>query len=218
MIWLGRAGCLWRQRDIFNMSKDVFGACISCLFISYVFWCLWRHTISFNVCCARILYSDVLLNMSEYVWMWLNVSEYVGICLYMSEYVWICLNVSLAPAYYVLSIYVTSFDVFGVILYLCMSLATGYVTWDTHCNTLQHTATHCNTLQHTAIHCNTLQHTATHCNTLQQVGDWICHVRYTLQHAATHCNTLQHTACNALQQGGDLTCHVRYTLQHTGTH
>jgi len=41
--------------------------------------------------------------------------------------------------------------------------------YQTHCNTLQHTATHCNTLQHTATHCNTLHHTATHCIALQLV-------------------------------------------------
>jgi len=44
------------------------------------------------------------------------------------------------------------------------------ILYNTHCNTLQHTATHCNTLQHTATHCNTLQHAVTHCNTLQHTG------------------------------------------------
>ena len=47
--------------------------------------------------------------------------------------------------------------------------------WNTHCNTLQHTATHCNTLRYTATHSNTQQHTATHGNTQQ--------------HTLTYCNT-----------------------------
>jgi len=34
--------------------------------------------------------------------------------------------------------------------------------FNSHCNTLQHTAARCNTLQHTATHCNTLYHIETH--------------------------------------------------------
>ena len=76
------------------------------------------------------------------------------------------------------------------------------IRFETHCNTLQHTATHCNTMQHPATQCNTLQHPASPYNTLQ--------------HPATPCNTLQHPAipCNTLQH----TAKHCSTQQHTATH
>jgi len=68
--------------------------------------------------------------------------------------------------------------------------------YDTHCNTLQHTATHCNTLQHTATH---VSPSALRQTTICNITLWITATRcHTLQHTATHCNALQHTAthCN----------------------
>ena len=77
--------------------------------------------------------------------------------------------------------------------------------FDTHCNTLQHTASHCNTLQSTTTHCNTLRPVTVHCNALQRT---VTHYNtlYHTENTVTHCSTLQHTATH---------CNTLRTLPHT---